>query len=100
MFNNGRLRRNHFLDEIINTLTTQPMQQIDSAVTHGLSRYLFRGHNPFGLDLAAINIQRGRDHGVRSYNDYLEATGHPRVTDFNQFGYEVSNIETSISFYI
>lgn len=65
------------------------MQQVDSAVTHGLSRFLFRGDNPFGLDLAAINIHRGREHGIRTYNDYLEATGHARIQDFNEFGYEV-----------
>lgn len=53
---------------------------------------MFRGNNPFGLDLAAINIQRGRDHAIRSYNDYLEATGHTRITDFDEFGYDVRGL--------
>ncbi|KAJ6640052.1 Chorion peroxidase, partial [Pseudolycoriella hygida] len=55
-----------------------------------LSRFLFRKDNPFGLDLAAINIHRGRDHGVRGYNDYLEATGHSRVRSFEEFGPETA----------
>lgn len=55
-----------------------------------LSRFLFRGSNPFGLDLAAINIQRGRDHAIRPYNDYIEVTGHRRVLNFNEFGDAVS----------
>lgn len=55
-----------------------------------LSRYLFRGSNPFGLDLAAINIQRGRDHATRPYNDYIEVTGHRRVLKFEEFGHAVS----------
>lgn len=57
-----------------------------------LSRYLFRGSNPFGLDLAAINIQRGRDHAIRPYNDYIEVTGHRRVSKFNEFGEAVSSV--------
>lgn len=109
MFNTGRLRQRHFYDEILLTLTRQPLQQVDSAVSLGvsfstnlliyiflldffnciflqLSRFLFRGNNPFGLDLAAINIQRGRDHGIQSYNNYVEVTGHRRVATFDEFG--------------
>lgn len=57
-----------------------------------MSRYLFRGSNPFGLDLAAINIQRGRDHGIRPYNDYVEVSGHRRISSFEEFGPDVSNL--------
>ncbi|QDS97870.1 peroxidase family protein [Adhaeretor mobilis] len=34
------------------------------------------------IDLGAIDIQRGRDHGVASYNDMREAFGLDRVTSF------------------
>lgn len=37
MFNPGRLRQRHFYDEILLSLTRQSMQQVDSAVTHGVS---------------------------------------------------------------
>ncbi|XP_064556463.1 chorion peroxidase [Drosophila montana] len=84
MFNPSRMRKREFYDDMLQTLYTQPMQQVDSSITHGLSRFLFRGHSPFGLDLAAINIQRGRDQGLRSYNDYLEVMGAPKLKNFGQ----------------
>lgn len=37
MFNSARLRRRNFYDELMNTLLRQPMQQVDSAITVGVS---------------------------------------------------------------
>lgn len=65
-FNNpGRFRFTHFYDEIMRTLTHEPMQVADNAVTSGLSKFLFRAGSPFGLDLISLNIQRGRDVALR-----------------------------------
>lgn len=36
-FNTNRLRQRNFYDEILLTLTRQPLQQVDSAVTQGVS---------------------------------------------------------------
>lgn len=36
MFNSARLRRLQFYDELLLTLSQQPIQQVDSAVTHGV----------------------------------------------------------------
>uniref|UniRef100_A0A6P4E4C0 LOW QUALITY PROTEIN: chorion peroxidase-like n=1 Tax=Drosophila rhopaloa TaxID=1041015 RepID=A0A6P4E4C0_DRORH len=89
MFNPSRMRKREFYDDMLRTLYSQPMQQVDSSISQGLSRFLFRGDNPFGLDLAAINIQRGRDQGLRSYNDYLELMGAPKLQSFQQFPSEI-----------
>lgn len=38
MFNSARLRRLQFYDELLLTMTRQPIQQVDSAVTQGVRR--------------------------------------------------------------
>lgn len=51
---------------------------------------MFRAGQPFGVDLVSLNIQRGRDHGLRPYNDYRELVGLPRIKSFKEFGTNVS----------
>nr|XP_034828908.1 chorion peroxidase isoform X2 [Maniola hyperantus] len=85
MFQPSRLRIKPFLDRLLLGLMWQPMQSVDPFVTEALSRYMFHGGNPYGLDLAAINIQRGRDFGLQSYNEYRRLVGLEPITDFHQF---------------
>ena len=49
-----------------------------------MRNFLFGPPGSGGLDLAALNIQRGRDHGLPDYNTARAAYGLPRVTSFTQ----------------
>lgn len=51
---------------------------------------MFNAGNPFGLDLIALNIQRGRDHALRPYNDYLAVSGRKVVENFHEFPFEIA----------
>uniref|UniRef100_A0A182QE50 Chorion peroxidase n=1 Tax=Anopheles farauti TaxID=69004 RepID=A0A182QE50_9DIPT len=82
----SRFLQRSFFDDFLFSLMDQPQQQLDDSITFGLTRLLFAGRNPFGSDLASLNIQRGRDHALRPYNDYREWAGLERVKSFEQFG--------------
>jgi peroxidase len=49
---------------------TQPLYKMDQHITDEVRNYLFTHGNYFGEDLAARNILRGREHGIRGYLDY------------------------------
>lgn len=51
---------------------------------------LFRLEAPYGSDLAAIDIQRGRDHGLAPYNEYRVACGLSRAANFSDFSDVIS----------
>ena len=72
------------LDPILRGLATQLHQEIDAKVIDDIRNFLFGLPGSGGFDLASLNIQRGRDHGVPGYNDMREAMGLSRVTQFGQ----------------
>ena len=57
-------------------------QAIDTFVVEDVRSFLFGQPGDGGLDLPALNIQRGRDLGVPSYNDLREAIGLERTESF------------------
>ncbi len=58
-------------------------RDLDTMIIEDVRSFLFAERFPGGLDLASLNIQRGRDHGLPAYNDLREVVGLPRATSFN-----------------
>lgn len=56
------------IDPIVRYMAVDGAQQIDSMVVGPLRNFLFGPPGAGGFDLASLNIQRGRDHGLQDYN--------------------------------
>jgi len=70
------------LDPILRGLARQLHQRVDTRIVDDVRNFLFGQPGVGGLDLASLNIQRGRDHGVPGYNDVREAMGLSRIASF------------------
>lgn len=72
----------HGVEPIFRGLAAQLAQNLDPFVVHDVRNFLFGAPGADGFDLASLNIQRGRDHGLPSYNDSRQMMGLPRVESF------------------
>ncbi|XP_076752615.1 uncharacterized protein LOC143424444 [Xylocopa sonorina] len=72
------------VDRLLLGLINQPAQRRDEYVSDELTNHLFQTPSfPFGMDLASINIQRGRDHGIPPYVQWREPCGLSSIRDFD-----------------
>jgi hypothetical protein len=74
-FAGSRLIHEGGIDPILRGLASQVSQRVDPFVVDALRNFLFGPPGAGGFDLPALNIQRGRDHGLASYNDTRRALG-------------------------
>ena len=73
------------LDKFLIGLASQPSQKYDNIVTEQVTNHLFQAKDKsFGMDLVALNLQRGRDHGIPGYNAFRELCGLKKVESFDR----------------
>src|SRR5207253_5138193 len=56
------------IDPILKYLSSDNAQEVDNKIVPELQNFLFGPPGAGGFDLASLNIQRGRDHGLADYN--------------------------------
>ena len=86
-----RLRENFFnskvyeeqMAAVLNGMVNQKAQTNDRHVVTDVKDTLFANVGHPGSDLIARNIQRGRDHGLPAYNEYLRQQGIPMSCNWN-----------------
>ena len=70
------------IDPLLRGAAKQRSSNIDISVVDELRNFLFGNPGAGGLDLAALNIQRGRDHGLPSYNEMRVILGLPAAKSY------------------
>ncbi|KAL5017891.1 hypothetical protein ScPMuIL_003613 [Solemya velum] len=81
-FHNPHLLRNNYADELSRWLVSNKAPESDRFLEKEVRDLLFLRDNT-SLDLASINIQRGRDHGIPPYNDWRRWCNLTVASHFN-----------------
>ncbi len=89
-FNNPAVVKETGIDSILKYLASDPSREIDNQINDDVRNFLFGAPGEGGFDLASLNIQRGRDHGLADYNATRVAYGLRPVTSFAQI---TSNVD-------
>ena len=77
-------RTPRILDDLVRGLTSQHGSQWDKKFSEDIINHLFESKKGVGgLDLVALNIQRGRDHGLPGYNAYRKVVGVGKANNWD-----------------
>ena len=86
-FNPGAVLLAGGVDPYFQGMASQVQQAMDCKIVDDVRNISLGGPEAGGLDLAAINIQRGRERGLPDYNTVRENLGLPLVKTF----YDITN---------
>jgi hypothetical protein len=63
------------IEPLVRGLASQACSRVDTEVVDDVRNFLFGPPGAGGFDLPSLNIQRGRDHGLPSYNELRQLMG-------------------------
>lgn len=72
----------HGIEPVLRGLATQRAQEVDSQLVDEVRNFLFGPPGSGGFDLASLNIQRGREHGLPRFNQVRRDLG---LTPYRSF---------------
>ncbi len=98
-FNPVALVENGGLDPFFRGMGAQVQQEMDAKVVDDVRNFLFGPPGAGGLDLAAININRGRERGLPDFNSYRVALGLTPYRNFRDICQDEAVVETLQSNY-
>lgn len=74
-FNPSTISEDNALERLLRGAAAQPCEKLDMGVVETLRSFLFGSPATHALDLVALNIQRGRDHGLPSCKQRASRAG-------------------------
>ena len=77
------------IEPYLRGMASQVQQKLDCRVIDDVRNFLFGGPSSGGMDLAAININRGRERGLTDFNSVRGDIGLPRLKDFSEITKDV-----------
>lgn len=84
-FQPKEMKKPGFFDGLLRGLMDERAKAADSDFVDEIRNHLFeKSDQSGGLDLVALNIQRGRDHGLPGYNKYREICSGKRATSWGE----------------
>lgn len=81
-FRPDRLVNEGGVDSILRGMAENMSEEVDAQFVDDVRNFLFGPPGAGGFDLAALNIQRGREHGLPDYNTVRTDYGLDPVSDF------------------
>lgn len=94
-----RLENEGGIEPVLRGLSEYLQEATDTKVVDDLRNFLHGKPGRGGLDLAAINIQRGRDHGLPSFNEVRASYGLSRYESFEQISDQSEVVQALKSVY-
>jgi hypothetical protein len=83
-FTPSALRESNGIEPFLQGMITQQQQSLDTKVIDDVRNFLFGVPGQGGLDLVALNIQRGRERGLPDYNSIRQGLGMNPITSFDE----------------
>ncbi|MFT5523984.1 MAG: peroxidase, partial [Pirellulaceae bacterium] len=87
------------VDQVLKGLAVQVAQENDALLVDDIRNFLFGPPGAGGLDLAALDIQRGRDHGLVGFNELRGAYQLQPLQNYSQLTSDATLQQTLQSIY-
>ena len=91
MFFNNTVTKTLGVEPVLLGLVGNVSEKVDTVLSREITEHLFERGNQHGENLAAINLQRSRDHGLPGYNHFRVYCGLSNATTFEDTSNEIQD---------